>query len=91
MKQKAQNNQDQRSNKRFQGNNQDRQWNEFLQWKQMRNQCVSSNNNNNNYNNFQASCSPTQRTMNNQFRNTTPAQTRQQTCQHSQPRSQSSH
>ena len=80
MKQKAQNNKVQFSNKRFQGNNQDRQWNKFLQWKQMRNQRVSSNNNNNYYNNFQASRSPTQHTMNNQFRNTMPAQTHQQTC-----------
>ena len=91
MKQKAQNNQVQRSNKRFQGNNQDREWNEFLQWKRMQNQRVSSNNNNNNYNTFQASRSPTQRTINNQYRNTTPAQTRQQTHQQNQQRSQSSH
>ena len=74
MKRKSQNQTNQRSDKRFLGNNHDPQYNEFLQWQQMRNQRISNsiNNNNNNYNNFQASRYSNQCTSNTNNRTNTP-------------------
>ena len=89
-KRKAQNQVNQRSNKRFQNNNQDRQYQEFLQWQRMRNQRFSNSNNNNNHTNYQASRNSNQRTFNTNNRNQTPMQTRHQARQQQQQRSNSS-